>query len=59
MPTDATPEAQARAYVALLDTLFMEMVWQIGLSAGGILALQSARQCGLIMISAVGQKDGG
>lgn len=58
MPTDATPQAQARAYVDLLDTLGIKTACIIGLSAGGMSALQFALQfpdrCwGAIMISAV------
>ena len=58
MPLDATPQAQATAYAALLDRLAIEKVWLIGLSAGGMSALHFALQfpdrChGLILISAV------
>ena len=58
MPLDATPQAQATAYAALLDRLAIEKVWLIGLSAGGMSALHFVRQfparChGLILISAV------
>ncbi len=58
MPLDATPQAQADVYEALLDRLAIEKVWLIGLSAGGMSALHFAHQfparChGLILISAV------
>jgi pimeloyl-ACP methyl ester carboxylesterase len=56
--TDSTPNAQAHAFVALLDHLGIEQVWMLGLSAGGMSALEFALQfpqrcLGLIMISAV------
>ncbi len=59
-PPDATPEAQADIYAALLDTLGVEAVLLIGLSAGGASALQFAlrhpgRCRGLILLSAVSQ----
>jgi pimeloyl-ACP methyl ester carboxylesterase len=58
LPTDATPQAQACAYVDLLDALGIETACIIGLSAGGMSTLQFALQfpdrCwGVIMISAV------
>jgi pimeloyl-ACP methyl ester carboxylesterase len=58
LPIDATPAAQARAYVALLDHLGIEKVWMLGLSAGGMsileFALQFPERClGLVMVSAV------
>lgn len=58
LPDNATPSAQARAYVELLDALKIEKVCIIGLSAGGMSALHFAlyypnRCWGLIMISAV------
>lgn len=58
LPADATPNAQAHAFVALLDHLGLEQVWMLGLSAGGMSALEFALQfshrcLGLIMISAV------
>jgi len=58
LPTDATPYAQAHTYIALLNHLGIEKVWMLGLSAGGMSALEFALQfphrcLGLIMISAV------
>lgn len=58
MPIDATPKAQARAYIDLLDTLGIESACIVGLSAGGMSALQFAldypdRCWGLVMVSAV------
>lgn len=58
LPTDATPSAQAQAYVELLDALNIERAFVVGLSAGGMSALDFAlnypdRCLGLIMISAV------
>jgi pimeloyl-ACP methyl ester carboxylesterase len=58
LPDNATPSAQANAYVELLDVLNIEKVCIIGLSAGGTSALDFAlnypgRCWGLIMISAV------
>ena len=58
LPPLATPEAQADIYAALLDTLEVNSVVIIGLSAGGASALQFAlrhpgRCHGLIMLSAV------
>ena len=58
MPPDASPQAQARAYVDLLDTIAVEKVYILGLSAGGMSALQFALQfpdrCqGIILVSAV------
>jgi len=57
VPSDPAPEAQADAYAALLDTLNVNSVIIIGLSAGGPSALQfalrhSGRCHGLIMLSA-------
>ena len=57
VPSNPTPEAQADAYAALLDTLNVNSVIIVGLSAGGPSALQFAlrhsRRChGLIMLSA-------
>ena len=40
LPADASPEAQAEAYVRLLDALQLERVPVIGVSAGGPSALQ-------------------
>ncbi len=56
-PSNPAPEAQADVYAALLDTLNINSVIIIGLSAGGPSALQFAlrhsRRCrGLIMLSA-------
>jgi len=58
LPLKATPENQADTYAALLDTLDINSVVIIGLSAGGASALQFAlrhtgRCHGLIMLSAV------
>ena len=55
---DAGPEAQADAYAALLDTLKIEQVAMIGISAGGPSALQFAlrhpdRCAALITLAAV------
>ena len=60
VPSDPTPEAQADAYAALLDTLKIDSVIIIGLSAGGPSALQFAirhpgRCHGLMMLSAASQ----
>ena len=56
-PSNPAPEAQADVYAALLDTLNINSVIIIGLSAGGPSALQfalrhSGRCRGLIMLSA-------
>lgn len=61
LPQHPTLQAQARAFAALLDILFIDQVWLIGLSAGGMSALRFALQfpsrCkGLILISAVNQR---
>lgn len=53
----ATPEAQADAYAALLDTLGIEAAWVAAVSAGGPSAIAFARRhagrCrGLILVSA-------
>ena len=58
LPYDASPQAQADAYAVLLDTLKIERVPVIGLSAGGPSALYFAlgypeRCSGLVMISAI------
>jgi len=58
LPPKPTPEAQADTYSALLDTLNVNSVTIIGLSAGGASALQfvlrhPGRCHGLIMLSAV------
>jgi pimeloyl-ACP methyl ester carboxylesterase len=58
LPKVATPSAQAHAFVELLDKLNIEKVCMVGLSAGGMSALDFAlnypdRCWGLIMISAV------
>ena len=58
LPKDASPQAQADAYVALLDALKIERVPVIGLSAGGPSVLQFAlrypeRCSGLVMVSAI------
>jgi pimeloyl-ACP methyl ester carboxylesterase len=60
VPSNPAPEAQADAYAALIDTLNINSVIIIGLSAGGPSALQfalrhSARCHGLIMLSAASQ----
>jgi pimeloyl-ACP methyl ester carboxylesterase len=57
LPPNPTPETQADTYAALLDTLNVNSVIIIGLSAGGVSALQfalrhSGRCRGLVMISA-------
>ncbi len=57
VPVDASPEAQADTYIALLDTLAVSSAVIIGLSAGGPSALQFAlrhpgRCRGLVMLSA-------
>lgn len=57
VPANPAPEAQADTYAALLDTLKVNSVIIIGLSAGGPSALQfalrhSGRCQGLIMLSA-------
>jgi 2-hydroxy-6-oxonona-2,4-dienedioate hydrolase len=57
VPAEATPEAQAESYAALLDTLNVQAVIIVGLSAGGPSALQFAlrhpgRCKGLMMVSA-------
>ena len=57
VPSNPAPEAQADAYAALLDTLKVNSVVIIGLSAGGPSALQfalrhSGRCHGFIMLSA-------
>jgi pimeloyl-ACP methyl ester carboxylesterase len=57
VPSNPAPEAQADLYAALLDTLNVNSVIIIGLSAGGPSALQfalrhSGRCHGLIMLSA-------
>jgi pimeloyl-ACP methyl ester carboxylesterase len=58
LPPNPSPETQADAYAALLDTLNVSSAIIIGLSAGGASALQfalrhSVRCRGLVMISAV------
>jgi len=58
LPPKPTPETQADTYAALLDTLNVNSVIIIGLSAGGASALQfalrhSGRCHGLVMLSAV------
>jgi len=58
LPPKPTPESQADTFAALLDTLDVNSVFVIGLSAGGASALQfalrhSGRCHGLIMLSAV------
>jgi len=58
LPPKPTPETQADTYAALLDTLNVNSVTIIGLSAGGASALQfalrhSGRCHGLVMLSAV------
>ncbi len=58
MPRNATPVAQADAYAALLDTLSVEKVAVVAVSAGGPPALQFAlrypqRCCALVLISAL------
>jgi pimeloyl-ACP methyl ester carboxylesterase len=57
VPPKPTPETQADTYAALLDTLAVDSVVIIGLSAGGASALQfalrhSGRCRGLVMLSA-------
>ncbi len=58
LPTDATPQAQADAYAALLDVLRIEQAVVLGASAGGPAALSFAlrypRRCrALVLVSAV------
>ena len=58
LPEDASPEAQADAYIALLDVLKIERIPVVGMSAGGPSALQFAlrhpeRCSGLVMVAAV------
>jgi pimeloyl-ACP methyl ester carboxylesterase len=58
LPEDASPEAQADAFAALLDSLGIECASIIGLSAGGPSAFQFAlrhpeRCTGLVMVSAI------
>jgi len=58
LPPDASAAAQAEAYATLLDALEIDRAWVVGLSSGGMSALQFTRQfpqrChGLIMISAI------
>jgi 2-hydroxy-6-oxonona-2,4-dienedioate hydrolase len=60
VPANPAPEAQADAYAALLDTLQVNAVIIIGLSAGGPSALQfvlrhPGRCLGLMMLSAASQ----
>jgi 2-hydroxy-6-oxonona-2,4-dienedioate hydrolase len=60
LPENASPEAQADAYVALLDALEIERVPIIGISAGGPSAIQFAlrhpeRCLGLVLVAAVSQ----
>lgn len=57
VPQKPTPENQADTYAALLDTLHVDSVVIVGLSAGGASALQfalrhSGRCRGLVMLSA-------
>jgi pimeloyl-ACP methyl ester carboxylesterase len=61
LPSEPTPAAQADAYVGLLDVLDIERVSMIGLSAGGLSALQFAlnypQRCrGLVMLSAMSRR---
>jgi len=58
LPTDASPIAQADHYAALLDALHVDRATVIGLSAGGLSALQFAlrhpdRCTALVMLSAI------
>jgi len=58
LPNEASPEAQADAYAALLDVLEIERVAIIGMSAGGPSAIQFAQRhpercLGLVLIAAV------
>jgi len=58
LPNEASPEAQADAYAALLDALEIERVAIIGMSAGGPSAIQFAQRypercLGLVLIAAV------
>lgn len=58
LPSNPTPEAQADAFAALLDSLGVEKAMVIGFSAGGMSALQFAlrhpdRCWGLILVSAI------
>jgi len=60
LPENASPEAQADAYVALLDALGIERVPIIGISAGGPSSIQFAlrhpeRCLALVLVSAVSQ----
>jgi pimeloyl-ACP methyl ester carboxylesterase len=60
MPEDVSPAAQADHFVALLDELGIESVPVVGISAGGLSALQFAlrhpqRCSALVMVSAVSQ----
>lgn len=61
IPPDASPEAQAGLYAALLDDLQVERAAVVGLSAGGPAALQFAlrypdRCRGLVMLSAISRR---
>ena len=61
VPSDATPAAQADAYIAILDVLAIPRVAVVAVSGGGASALQFAlrhphRCWGLVMISAVSQR---
>ena len=58
LPSNPTPEAQADAFAALLDSLGVEKAAVMGFSAGGMAALQFAlrhpdRCRGLILVSAI------
>lgn len=60
MPDNATPETQADAFAAVLDALNISRAFVIGMSAGGMSAMQFAlrhphRCLGLVMVSAISQ----
>jgi 2-hydroxy-6-oxonona-2,4-dienedioate hydrolase len=62
VPADSSLEAQAGAYACLLDTLEIEQVAVVGISAGGLSSLHFAtrypeRSSALILVSAVSYAD--